>query len=63
VPATSEITITGQQRDPFQRTLTLDYEIARTTQVLGPLSWSLVAAAIIGFAVWCRRGITLGLFG
>jgi hypothetical protein len=59
VPATSEITIPGQQRDPSQRTLTLDYEIATTTQVLGPLAWSVVAAAIIGFAVWSRRGITV----
>jgi len=55
VPATSEIKITSQQRDPLQKTMTLDYEIARASSGLGALSWALVSAIVIGFAVWGWR--------
>lgn len=57
IPASGEIKIAGQHRDPLQRTLTLDFGIAREIEVLGPLSWSLVAVVIVGLAVWSRRGI------
>jgi hypothetical protein len=54
-PATSEITITSQQRDPLQKTMTLDYEIVRATSWTGVVWWALVFAIVIGFAVWGWR--------
>jgi hypothetical protein len=51
-PASDAITIASQQRDPRQRTLTIDYVVGRP--LLTRASWTAAAALLIAFS-WYRR--------
>jgi len=57
-PTAEGVTITAQSRDPKQQHLGIDYVVGihLLTLTSWSASWGMIAAVLLGFAVWWRRG-------
>lgn len=54
-PGSGAITIGRQVRDPQQRTLSIEYTVARLALTRAAVSWTALAAVLIGVSAWRRR--------